>query len=75
MASTRSIQRAQQLRPSADSPRDALARMQIAVGGAAARSCAGWAQAADRYADELSALPPTATDHFEARIPRVPTDD
>jgi hypothetical protein len=114
MASTRSIQRAQQLRPPADSPRDALvalarraARMQIAIGGAAAKSFAGWAQAADRYAQvvgaellrrvdgetdsaqlvtgvaratsshlhELSALPRTATDHFEARIPRVPTDD
>ena len=116
MASTRSTQRTQRRRParSAESPRDALAaltrraaRIQIAGFGAAATSLAGWAQAADRFAQtvgdellrrvngetdsaelvaclsratsshlrDLSALPRAATDHFDARLARVPNDN
>ena len=66
MATTRSTPRTQRRQParSADSPKDELlaltrraARMQIAGFAAAATSLAGWAQAADRFAqvvgDEL----------------------
>jgi hypothetical protein len=66
MASTRTTQRTRRRRParSADSPRDALvalarraAQTQIAGFAAATTSLAGWAQAADRFAqvvgDEL----------------------
>ena len=66
MATTRSTQRTQRRQPpsSAESPREALAalgrraaRMQIAGFAAVATSLAGWAQAADRFAqfvgDEL----------------------
>jgi hypothetical protein len=112
MASTRSTTRTQRTQPAtqADSPRDAftalarrVAHVQIAVCAAAAKSFAGWAQAADLLAQhvgdellrrvdgetdsaelvaslarhtgshlrDLSALPRTATDHFDARLARV----
>jgi len=114
MASTQRTPLERPAANSADSPREAFlaltrgaARMQIAACSAAARSLAGWAQAADRLAQtvgeellrrvdgesdsaelvagitratsahlrELSVLPRTATDHFDARLARVPIDN
>jgi hypothetical protein len=83
MAST---QRTRPKRPasnSADSPREPFlalmrgaARTQIAACSAAAEFLAGWAQAADRFAQTVGEqlLPRTATDHFDARLARVPID-
>jgi hypothetical protein len=98
---------------SAGAPKEALvsvarhtARIQIAALTAAGNAIAGWAHAADRFAQsvgdellrrvdgevdtgefiarvasatnvhlrELTALPSAATDHFNARISRVPTN-
>jgi hypothetical protein len=113
MASTRSStqSRTQRAEPK-ETPRAALialarrgARIQIAASTAAAKAVAGWAEAADRFAQtvgdevlrrvdgksdspelirrltaatsahlrDLSTLPRTATDHFDAQLARVPT--
>ena len=115
MASTRSssTRRRAASKASTEAPQAALtavarrgARIEIAACTAMAALVAGWAQAADRFAQtvgdelfrrvdgesdspelaarlteaasshlrELATLPRTATDHFDARLARVPSD-